>query len=229
MKAIEIDLTAPLARVLAATRSLPANGSEARESENEVREATRCLYEAAHGRVVDTSIGAIAIAPAVASALKDVPMAMTTRAEFLDFAEANSLFRRTTRPPVYMKNLPIHITAHDLDLSPTLHGFIERKMSALSRFARDILVAEVVLRGKSGAAHLFSVSARLSLPGRDVQANAKHANVYGAIEQLVSRLGRLSRKRKTRLLTAFRRPRKTRLKEWPAPSHESRSAGIFNT
>jgi len=109
-----------------------------------------------------------------------------------------------------MKYLPIHITPHGLHLSPALREFVQAKISALSRFARDIVGAEVVLRGKSGAAHLFSVSARLALPGRDVQGNATHANLYSAIDRLVSRLARLSRKRKTRLARTVRRPLKTR-------------------
>jgi putative sigma-54 modulation protein len=107
-----------------------------------------------------------------------------------------------------MKNPPIHVTPHDLHLSPALHDFIRIKICALSRFAGDIVAAEVVLRGKSGAAHLFSVSGRLALPGRDVQANATHTDLYGAINQLVTRLARLSRKRKTRLANLFRRPGK---------------------
>jgi ribosome hibernation promoting factor len=109
-----------------------------------------------------------------------------------------------------MKNPPIHITLYDLQLRPALHDFIRIKMLGLSRFAGDIVAAEVVLRGKSGAAHLFSVSARLALPGRDVHANATHADVYGAINRLVTRLARLSRKRKTRLGNLFRRGGKKR-------------------
>ena len=110
-----------------------------------------------------------------------------------------------------MKDLPIHITPHDVHLSPPLRNLIQKKISALSRFAGDMLAAEVVLRGKSGAAHLFSVSARLALPGQDVQGNATHANLYGAIDRLVSRLARLSRKRKTRLAKTYRRTRNARV------------------
>ena len=96
----------------------------------------------------------------------------------------------------------------NLDKWPGIHDFdfIQLKISGLVRFARDIVAAEVVLRGKSGAAHLFSVSARLALPGRDVQGNATHANLYSAIDRLVARLARLSRKRKTRLAKIFWRP-----------------------
>ena len=117
-----------------------------------------------------------------------------------------------------MKNPPIHITPHDLDLSSALRDFIQMKISGLSRFAGDILAAEVVLRGKSGAAHLFSVSARLALPGKDIQGNAVHANPYTAIDQLVARLARLSRKRKTRRANVFRRAGKKRIKSSTQPA-----------
>jgi len=115
-----------------------------------------------------------------------------------------------------MKDLTIHITPHDLGLTKRVSQFVHRKISALSRFANDTLAAEVVLRGPSGAAHLFSVSARLALPGRDVQANATHANLYGAINKLTARLGRLARKRKTRLARTSRQLEKKRTKRLPA-------------
>jgi ribosomal subunit interface protein len=103
-----------------------------------------------------------------------------------------------------MKTPSIHITSHNTELSDALREFIQLKIATLSRFGGDIVSAEVVLRGKSGAAHLFSVSARLAFPGRDVHGNASHSNPYGAVNQLVARLARLSRKRKTRLGKLFR-------------------------
>ena len=117
-----------------------------------------------------------------------------------------------------MKDLPIHITSHALELSPALRDFIQMKISGLSRFAGDILSAELVLRGTSGATHLFSVSARLALPGRDLQGNATHENLYSAIDQIVARLARLSRKRKTRLANTLRRPGKKRVKRPSGPA-----------
>src|SRR5690242_4369437 len=104
-----------------------------------------------------------------------------------------------------MNAVPIHITSHGIELSSALRKFIEEKILRLSRFAGDILSAEVVLREKAGASGLFSVSARLALPGRDVQGNAVHMNFYAAINQLVARLARLSRKRKTRFEKRKRR------------------------
>jgi ribosome hibernation promoting factor len=104
-----------------------------------------------------------------------------------------------------MNTLPIHITPDGIELSEKLRKFIEKKISRLSRFAADMLSAEVVLREKSGANGVFSVSARLALPGRDVHGNATHENFYAAINRLVARLARLSRKRKTRFEKRKRR------------------------
>jgi ribosomal subunit interface protein len=104
-----------------------------------------------------------------------------------------------------MNDLPVYIMPHGIELSWALRKFIEKKISGLSRFAGDILSAEIVLREKSGANGLFSVSARLALPGRDLHGNAVHENFYAAINQLVARLARLSRKRKTRFEKRIRR------------------------
>ena len=95
MTGIEIDLSAPFESFLATVLSLPKNGAKANGSSNddEIQQATRFLYEAAHGRVVETSIGAIPIAPAVAAFLKAEPFFVNTRGEFLRLAEANSGFR----------------------------------------------------------------------------------------------------------------------------------------
>jgi ribosomal subunit interface protein len=92
--------------------------------------------------------------------------------------------------------------------APRCGSSSKKKISALSRFAGDILSAEVVLREKSGAKGLFSVKARLALPGCDIHGNAVHENFYAAINQLVARLARLSRKRKTRYEKRVRRSRK---------------------
>ena len=107
-----------------------------------------------------------------------------------------------------MNDLPIHIMSDGIELSFLLRKFIEKKISALSRFSADILSTQLVLREKSGAKGLLSVKARLALPGRDIHGNAAHENFYAAINQLVTRLARLSRKRKTRYKKRVRRGRK---------------------
>ena len=98
MKRIEIQLTEPFEEVLARLLTLPStlaeidevrfpggNDSELRKSakcEVEVKEALRCLYEAAHGRQVETPIGFLPIAPPVAGFLKKKPYYVATQHEF---------------------------------------------------------------------------------------------------------------------------------------------------
>jgi ribosomal subunit interface protein len=105
-----------------------------------------------------------------------------------------------------MTNLPIHITTHHLSASNALHRFAREKISSVCRFANDALAADVVLRRHGGAKERFSASARLALPGRDIHGRAEHSNLYVAIGKLVTILGRLARKRKTRLAKTFEHP-----------------------
>jgi hypothetical protein len=102
VKRIEINLAATFGEVLATLSALPSTSTEAgeiclpgiadsmvRESgecDAEVKEALRSLYEAAHGRQVETQVGLIAIAPPIAGFLKDKPYYVATQYEF--FLEA---------------------------------------------------------------------------------------------------------------------------------------------
>ena len=101
MKRIEINLAGPFGEVLASLRALepterkaeetrsPGGDSSARRSGNgeaEVKKALRSIYDAAHGRQVETQIGLIAIAPPVAGFLKDKLYHVATQNEF--FVEA---------------------------------------------------------------------------------------------------------------------------------------------
>jgi ribosomal subunit interface protein len=100
-----------------------------------------------------------------------------------------------------MTNLPIHITPHHLSLTSALREFVLKKIATLPRFAKDAIGADIVLRRHHGtsAGKLFSASARVAMPGRDIHGSAAHADLYSAVVKLVGRLARRSRKRKTRL------------------------------
>ena len=102
MKQTEIHLSKPFEEVLASVLALPStlaeidevrfpgsDDSESRKSAKcveEVKEALRSLYEAAHGRQVETPIGFLPIAPPVAGFLKKKPYYVATQNEF--FLEA---------------------------------------------------------------------------------------------------------------------------------------------
>jgi len=123
-----------------------------------------------------------------------------------------------------MTNLPIHITTHHLSLSDALRRFAWEKIRRVMRFANDALSAEIVLRRHGGAAARFSASARLALPGRDLHGRAVHADLYVAIGKLVAKLGRLARKRKTRLAKTFEHPGRSETSfNLTVPSHEERA------
>ena len=89
MKRTEIQLSEPFEQVLASVLTLPSTLAEIEEDrfagatdlessqsgncDVEVKEAVRSLYEAAHGRQVETAIGFLPIAPPIAGFLKEKP------------------------------------------------------------------------------------------------------------------------------------------------------------
>ena len=92
MKRISIDLTEPLERVLALALTLPAGPGDGGIGEARIKEAVRRLYDAANGRTVDTPLGRIPIAPAIAPWLKAAPLAVRTRHELLELAGLSTGF-----------------------------------------------------------------------------------------------------------------------------------------
>jgi hypothetical protein len=101
MKQTKIDLLEPFEKVLGAVLSAPENhkviggrttttgvmfakrGNQGRAGSAEIRGLLRCIYEAAHGRQVETQIGHVAIAPPVAASLKETPFYVKTQVDFL--------------------------------------------------------------------------------------------------------------------------------------------------
>lgn len=102
MRRIEIYLSEPFEEVLTTLLTLPSTladtdhvqfigladsvASESSKCDAEIKEALRSLYEAAHGRQVETQIGFLAIAPPIAGFLKEKPYYVATQYEF--FLEA---------------------------------------------------------------------------------------------------------------------------------------------
>jgi ribosomal subunit interface protein len=129
-----------------------------------------------------------------------------------------------------MTDLPIHITAHHLHLSDPLRRIVRTKLIPVTRFANDAIAAEIVLRRHNGAQTRFSASARLALPGQDVHGHAVHANLYVAIGKLVRKLGRLLRKRKTRLAKAFKHPGRRKVAQSTQEHRDSKASmeQLFN-
>jgi hypothetical protein len=83
-----IDLSMTFEEVLRRGLSLPRENDSC-ASEAAIRRAGRFLYEAAHGRIVQTPIGAIPIAPPVDPSLKERPLYLRSAAELIGLAENN--------------------------------------------------------------------------------------------------------------------------------------------
>ena len=83
MKQTRIDLSQPFEQVLATVLSLPRTADDTLDTDRELKQVLRGLYEAANGRQVDTTLGLIPIAPPVAEFLKETPFEVATQFEFV--------------------------------------------------------------------------------------------------------------------------------------------------
>ena len=79
-----VDLSKPYEAGLATVLSLPAI-HQTKNYKKRLTKKIRNLYQAANGRFVSTSLGSIAIAPAVAPWLKETPLFFATQEEFFSF------------------------------------------------------------------------------------------------------------------------------------------------
>jgi hypothetical protein len=88
MNQVPIDLSEPFEKVLATALSLPKT-DDAWPSDVAIRRAMRYLYEAANGRVVETHVGTIPIAPPMEPSLKAKPLCLKSVAELLTMVKDN--------------------------------------------------------------------------------------------------------------------------------------------
>ena len=79
---ITIDLSEPFENVLATALSL-SRANHTWPSDAAVKRAVRYLYEAANGRIVETHIGAVPIAPPLEPSLKAKPLWLKGAAELI--------------------------------------------------------------------------------------------------------------------------------------------------
>jgi hypothetical protein len=88
MNQVPIDFSESFEKVLATTLSL-LRADDAWPSDAAIKRAMRYLYEAANGRIVETHIGAIPIAPSLEPSLKAKPLCLTSAADLLTMVKDN--------------------------------------------------------------------------------------------------------------------------------------------
>ncbi len=97
--------------------------------------------------------------------------------------------------------MQIHLSPRHLALTAAIHRHVAEKISHLEELTPDIVAAHVVLlhieSNKPPKQHCVKV--HLAVPGPDIHAEDFDADLYAAIDKVVSKLARQLRKRKTRL------------------------------
>ena len=81
-----------------------------------------------------------------------------------------------------MNDLPINITAHDIEVSFALRRFIEKKISRLSRFASDVLALRLCCAKKPAQMGYFP-----SVPGwlcRDVTSTPTRCTKTSTLQSI---------------------------------------------
>lgn len=93
----------------------------------------------------------------------------------------------------------IHLSPRHLALTAAIHSYVAEKLAHLESITTEILAAHVVLMHDEDKAKKYVVKVHLGMPGPDIHAEDKEADLYAAIDKVVDKLARQLRKRKTRL------------------------------
>ena len=83
--------------------------------------------------------------------------------------------------------MQLSITGHHVDLTESLHDYIEQKFEKLERHYDHITQVHVVVTVEK---LLHKAEANAHVTGAELFANAHHEDMYAAIDQLVDKLDR---------------------------------------
>src|ERR687889_2868017 len=94
--------------------------------------------------------------------------------------------------------MQIHVSPRHLQLTAAIHQAVAAQIGSLEHYGEDILGAHVVLVASTAEAPArFRVKVHLALPGPDIFAEDSESDLYAALEQVVAKVARQLRKRKT--------------------------------
>jgi putative sigma-54 modulation protein len=96
----------------------------------------------------------------------------------------------------------IHLSPRHLVLTGAINSYVVNKLAHLDHEADHIIAAHVVLmHDESKKKSNYVVKIHLAVPGPDIHAEDREADLYAAIDLVMDKLARQLRKRKTRLVT----------------------------
>lgn len=96
----------------------------------------------------------------------------------------------------------IHLSPRHLALTGAINSYVVNKLAHLDAHNDRIIAAHVVLmHDESKKKSSFVVKVHLALPGPDIYAEDREADLYAAVDLVMNKLAQQLRKRKTRLVT----------------------------
>lgn len=93
--------------------------------------------------------------------------------------------------------MKINISGHHVDITESLQGYVEEKMSRLSRHFDNITNGQVTL---TVVKERMTAEATIHVAGADLHASAENDDMYAAIDQMTDKLDRQVLKHKEKLV-----------------------------
>ncbi|AHK14886.1 MAG: ribosome-associated translation inhibitor RaiA [Thalassolituus sp.] len=92
--------------------------------------------------------------------------------------------------------MQINISGHHVDVTEAMQGYVEEKMSKLTRHFDNITTGQVTLTVEKGRQ---VAEATIHVTGTDIHAKSEHDDMYAAIDLMTDKLDRqvLKHKEKT--------------------------------
>ncbi len=100
--------------------------------------------------------------------------------------------------------MQIHLSPRHLTLTAAIHAYVAEKMSHIEHLSAHVIAAHVVLlqdESKTGVKK-FIAKVHLAVSGPDIYAEASRPDLYAAVDEVVAKITRMIRKRKTRMTIA---------------------------
>ena len=89
--------------------------------------------------------------------------------------------------------MQVNISGHQLDVTDALRDYVGEKLGRLERHFDKITNVQVIMEVEKLKQ---KIEATLRIPGGEVVANAEHADMYAAIDDLTDKLDRQIKKHK---------------------------------
>lgn len=93
--------------------------------------------------------------------------------------------------------MQIQVTGHQVEVTPALREYAVGKVERLARLFEQNTGAHVILSVDTKLAH--KAECQLNVPGKQLYADAEHADMYAAIDAMIDRLDMQVRKYKSKL------------------------------